>query len=105
MVSQLRIFTIADGKMDYFVQAWLKGVFPLRLKHGFTIQGAWITDEGDKFVWILSYDGPEEWHAKDAAYYASQERHALDPDPAQYITKVERHFLAPIVTTGRSGGS
>jgi hypothetical protein len=60
-ISQLRIFTIADGKMDEFVRAWLKGVYPLRIKQGFTIHGAWTLDPGDKFMWLLSYDGPEEW--------------------------------------------
>jgi hypothetical protein len=97
MVSQLRIFTIAGGKMDDFVKAWRDGVYPLRLMHGFTIDGAWILEDSDKFAWILSYDGPEEWAVKDRAYYASTDRHSVDPDPRQYIVKVESYFITPLL--------
>ena len=96
MVSQLRIFTINRGKMDQFIEAWLQGVYPLRLKHGFTIEHAWVTRERNEFLWILSYDGPEDWESKDAAYYASEERNILDPDPRQYIAKSERRFITPL---------
>ncbi len=97
MVSQLRIFTINRGQMDAFVQAWLAGVYPLRRKHGYTIDRAWMSKETNEFLWILSYDGPEEWEAKEAAYYTSTERMYLDPDPRQYIAKVEYRFLTAVV--------
>ncbi len=97
MVYQLRIFTINRGKMDEFVQAWLAGVYPLRLAHGFTIDHAWIVPESNQFMWILGYAGPEDWAAKDAAYYASAERAAVDPDPRQYIANVEQRFISFVV--------
>jgi len=97
MDSQLRMFTINRGKMDEFIEAWLQGVYPLRLRHGFTIEHAWVTKERNECYWILSYDGPEDWGSKDAAYYASQERMVLDPDPRQYIAKSERRFITPLV--------
>ena len=97
MISQLRIFTINKGKMENFLEAWLKGVYPLRLKHGFKIEAAWVITERNEFIWILSYDGPEDWKAKEAAYYASAERTTLDPDPAQYIAKSEMWFITPVL--------
>lgn len=97
MISQLRIFTINKGKLEDFLKAWTKGVYPLRLKHGFKIDGAWVIGERNEFVWIVSYDGPEDWETKEAAYYASAERGALDPDPAQYIAKVEKWFIRSVL--------
>ena len=97
MVSQLRVFTINRGKMDEFITAWLDGVYPLRLKHGFTIEDAWVTRERNEFVWVLSYAGPEDWESKDAAYYASQERIGLDPDPRQYIAKSKNRFITSVL--------
>ena len=97
MVSQLRIFTINRGRMDEFIEAWLEGVYPLRRAHGFTIENAWVTEDRNQFLWILSYDGPEEWESKDTAYYASEERNVLDPDPRQYIARSERRFITPVV--------
>ena len=101
MVSQLRRYTINRGKMDAFVEAWRAGVYPLRQKHGFTIPGAWVIRERNEFVWILAYDGPEPWESKEAAYYGSAERAALDPDPAQYIARAEQWFITSVLPGDR----
>ena len=95
-MTQIRIFTINRGKMDAFVDAWLKGVYPLRTKSGFKIERAWVVKEKNKFIWVLSYDGPEGFEAKDSAYYASEKRKILDPDPAQYIADVEKYFIEAV---------
>lgn len=91
--TQLRIFTINKGKMNVFLDAWMKGVYPLRLKHGFKVEGVWTVRDKNKFVWLLSYDGPEGFEKKDSAYYASTSRKIMDPDPAQYIADTEYYFL------------
>jgi len=91
--TQIRIFTINKGKMNEFLSAWQKGVYPLRIKNGFKIEGAWVVREKNKFIWILSYDGPDDFEAKDSAYYASQTRITLKPDPADYIADSEKYFI------------
>jgi hypothetical protein len=48
-------------------------VYPLRLKNGYRIDGAWVVKERNEFVWLLSYDG-NDLDAKEASYYASPER-------------------------------
>jgi hypothetical protein len=94
---QLRVFTINRGKLDEFTQAWRAGVYPLRRKHGFTVPVAWAVPDTNQFVWLLCYAGPEDWEAKDRAYYASEERVRLDPDPRQLIARAERWFVTPVV--------
>ncbi len=97
MTLQLRIYTINRGMMEAFTQAWRQGVYPLRLRHGYTLPGAWVIRETNQFVWLLGYDGPEAWEAKEKGYYTSPERGALDPDPAQYIARAEQYFLQMVV--------
>ena len=97
MTTQLRIYTINRGKMDDFVAAWTKGVYPLRLKHGFKIEHAAVIEERNEFVWILTYDGPEDWETKEAEYYGSEARNTLDPDPRQYIARSDMWFLQSVV--------
>lgn len=99
MPSQLRIYTINRGKMDEFVKAWLAGVYPLRRRLGYTIPSAWIIKERNEFVWVLSYEGPQDWQAREAAYYGSPERAALNPDPAQFIAQAEQWFISPVLPT------
>ena len=83
--------------MDDFVKGWTTGVYPLHLKPGFKIDHAGVVKERNEFVWIVSYDGPEDWDAKLAAYYGSPERAALDPDPAQHIARADRWFINPVL--------
>jgi hypothetical protein len=53
--------------------------------------------ETNQFFWLLCYAGPEDWEAKDKAYYASEERGNLAPDPRQFIARVERWFVVPVM--------
>lgn len=97
MTTQIRIYQIKPGKMKEWVEGWTRGVYPLRRKHGFHIPGAWVIGETNTFVWILSYEGPEGFEAKNRAYYASEDRRTLQPDPAEHIAKTDEWFVTPIV--------
>ena len=84
METQLRVYRIAAGHLDDFVDAWIAGVLPVRRKLGFEID-AWSEVDGDRFVWLVRWSGPGSFADADAAYYASPERKSLEPDPAQWI--------------------
>ncbi len=102
-VSQLRMYTIKEGKLDEFVKAWGESIYPLRLQHGFKVDGAWVIKDDNKFVWILTYDGPGDWDAKNKAYHESPERKALNPDPAQLIAHIEAKLLTPVLSRAHIG--
>lgn len=89
MEYQIRRYRIAPGKMDDFVEAWRDGVVPLRKRLGFSIQGAWVIEESNEFLWIIDYDGPEGLATANEAYYASEERRSMSPDPAQHIVDAQ----------------
>ncbi len=100
MASQLRSYVINRGKLDDFVAAWMQGIYPLRLRHGFDIPHVWINRERHEFIWLLTYDGPERWEDKEAAYYGSHERVELDPDPGQYVAQANVWFVDPVPLPG-----
>lgn len=99
MEYELRRNRIRSGEMDDFLDAWIAQVAPLRRRFGFGLFGAWVVDDKNEFVWILSYDGPDGFDAADARYYASTDRAALDPDPAQWMETVEHVRLRTILPT------
>ena len=89
MQWQLRMYGVKSGELDDFVDEWRSTVLPLRLAQGFHVLGPWVTGD-DRFVWLVGHD---ELERADAAYYASPERAALDPDPARHLDKVETLLL------------
>jgi NIPSNAP protein len=97
LVSQLRIYRIKEGRMDEWLAGWTRGVLPLRRKFGFRIDGAWVVPGENTFVWILRYDGPEGFESRDAAYYDSEDRKGLHPDPAPLIENAETHLMTPVL--------
>lgn len=92
---QLRDYEIAEGRLDDFLDAWTRGVLPLRRAAGFEVQ-AWTVPGESRFVWLLAYRGPGSFAAADLAYYETQARAALDPDPAQWIVEDRKLMLEPI---------
>ncbi len=93
MVSQLRMYRAKEGELDAFIEEWREKILPLRRKLGFTVEGAWAIRPTGEFIWILTYDGPEGFEARDAAYYASPERKAVSPDPARHLAHVETRLM------------
>lgn len=96
MTTQLRIYTINRGQLFQFAEEWQEKIRPLRLELGFRIDGAWLLEETNQFVWLLSYDGPEAWEALDDAYYISPSRLAMDPNPARLIARAEEYFVESV---------
>jgi hypothetical protein len=93
---QLRRYRVADGRLRDWLEEWAGRVRPLREAHGFKVLGAWAVEETDEFVWVIAYDGPGMFEEADAAYYASPERVALDPDPARHLVETQTDFVSEI---------
>ena len=83
MRFQLREYTIEDGRLDDFVREWREQVLPLRVSMGFSVLGPWIERDASRFVWVVGYDGDIE--EANRAYYESDVRQALHPDPARLV--------------------
>ncbi len=92
MATQLRDYRIRAGDLDTFVREWTARLAPLRRAMGFEIPAAWTVPEEDRFLWLLAHPGGwDAFEAADAAYFASPERGAMNPDPARLI-EVQRNL-------------
>lgn len=96
MTKQVRIYTINRGQLQQFAREWREKILPLRQELGFAVSGAWRLEEASQFVWVLSYEGADSWEVRDAAYYASPQRRAMDPNPARLIARAEEYFAEEV---------
>jgi hypothetical protein len=87
--TQLRTYTVREGMLDEWVERWRAEIVPLRLELGFAIGGAWVVRERNQFVWLISYDGPETFAERNAVYWASPERKAMNLDPDEYLVHTD----------------
>ncbi len=93
MILQLRTYTLKPGTMDAWRKVWRDQIKPIREGLGFTVPAAWEVPEKNQFVWLMAYNGPDDWATQDAAFHSSPERKAMTPDPAGMIVSMETHFL------------
>lgn len=97
MAMQLRDYRIRAGELNRFVEEWRTQLAPLRRACGFEIPSAWMVPEEHQFLWILVYPGGwDDFAEADAAYFASPERAALDPDPARLIEEQQTVRLTEV---------
>lgn len=78
--------------MREWLEEWRQNVLPLRRRFGFDVLGAWVSES--TFVWLLGHDA--DYDAADRAYYESDERRALDPDPARHIAEPRELRVRPV---------
>jgi NIPSNAP protein len=95
--TQVRVYRVRKGQLARFVEEWNASVRPLREHFGFRILSAWASEEDDRFAWVLAYDEEDGFAAADARYYGSDERAALDPDPARLLEATEHFMAEPLV--------
>lgn len=93
--TQLRTYTVRPGLLDEWVERWRAEIVPLRLALGFTIDGAWVDRERSQFVWLISYDGPETFAERNARYWASAERKAMNLEPDDYLVHTDDRTVEP----------
>ncbi|MER5485675.1 NIPSNAP family protein [Streptomyces sp. NPDC002812] len=90
---QLRTYTVRDGLLDAWVERWREEIVPLRLELGFEIGGAWVDRSRNQFLWLISYEGPESFTERNAVYWASPAREAMNLDPDHYLVRTEERTV------------
>ena len=96
MQEQVRIYTINKGELHQFVAEWTEKIRPLRQKLGFKIVAAWTLEATNQFLWVQRYDGEQSWEEQDQAYFASEERKAMVPNPGRLIARMEQYYADPV---------
>jgi hypothetical protein len=95
MKLQLQTYTINKGALAEWTEEWRTQLVPLREKHGFKVLEAYTVASSNQFVWLMGFEG-ENWQAADQAYFESNERKTMQPDPARLIANMENVFVDKI---------
>jgi hypothetical protein len=91
--TQLRRYTVRPERLDEWVSRWRALVVPLRLEFGFEIHGSWVDRERSEHIWVVSYEGPESFEDRNAAYWASPRREAMALDPSEYLVSEDMRVV------------
>ncbi len=90
---QLRIYSIRPGTMEEFVKGWRTHIVPVREQIGFKILHAFVNEQKNEFIWLISWEGPEGIAAANDAYASSPARKVITWNPQQYIENMDLRIL------------
>ena len=101
MIYQLRIYTINRGMMDQWVEFFNETVVPIQQKHGIKIDGEWVNEDKNQFIWIRSFANAEDMKAKEAAFHESPEWKALMDRARSHLARLDVQNMESVM--GASG--
>jgi hypothetical protein len=81
--------------MEDFLESF-KAVVAIREANQFSVDGAWVEDGSDTFIWMTTYRGEGAFDDAAQRYGQSPERQSLDPDPASFIASIDARMLRPV---------
>ena len=58
--SQLRIYTVNRGMMECWVEVFAETGVKLHEDVGIKVEGSWVNEANDQYIWIRSFDDHED---------------------------------------------
>ncbi|PKB82240.1 MAG: hypothetical protein BZY88_05110 [SAR202 cluster bacterium Io17-Chloro-G9] len=95
-VSQLRIYTINRGMMDQWVKFFTETTVPIQEKQGIKVNGMWVNEDKNQFIWIRSFADAEDVKAKEAAFNQSPEWNAVSDQARSHLARLDVQTMAPV---------
>ena len=95
MISQLRTYTVNRGMMDQWVKLFAEQLVPMQEKHGIKIDGMWVNQDKDQFIWIRSFGDADDVKAKEAAFYGSSEWQGIMDHARSHLAKTVVETMEP----------
>ncbi len=94
---QLRIYTLNRGMMEPWVKFHTETIVPIQEKLGIKVEGSWVNEDNNQYIWIRSFTDSEDVKAKEAAFYGSQEWKGGAGDLARsHLARLDPHPMRPV---------
>ena len=97
MIYQLRTYTINRGMMDQWVKFFNETVVPIQVKQGMKIEGQWVNQDRNQFIWIRSFADAEDLKAKEAAFYGAPEWKATQDQARSHLARIQVETMEPAI--------
>ncbi len=95
MISQLRIYTVNRGMMDEWAKYFKETIVPMHEKHGIKVDGMWVNEDKNQFIWIRSFADAEDVKTREASFYGSPEWNAEVDHARSHLARIVVQSMEP----------
>lgn len=88
-VYQLRTYTVNRGMMEPWVELFNGQLVGIMAQYGIEVNGAWVNQDANQFIWIRSFPNAEEVAAREAAFYGSPEWNAVMDHARSHLARIQ----------------
>ena len=95
-VCELRIYTISRGMVEPWVKFHIETLVPLLEKLGIKVEGAWVNEDNNQYIWIRTFDDAEDREAKLAAWLESPEWKSARDLVFTHLARLDVQAMRPV---------
>ena len=97
MLYQLRTYTINRGMMDAWVELFNDQLVGIQKKYGITVDGMWVNQDNNQFIWIRSFPSADEVASLEDAFYSSPEWQGVMDHARSHIARLEVQAMTSVM--------
>ena len=97
MIYELRTYTINQGMMESWIQNFNEKLVRLMGKFNIKVEGAWVNQDRNQFIWIRSFADTDDVKAKEAEILASQEWIAISDHTRSHLARTSWETMESVL--------
>ena len=97
MIYQLRTYTVNRGMMDDWVDLFNDKLVSIQNQYGINIDGMWVNEDQNQFIWIRSFNDADDVIAKEAAFYASPEWNEIMDHARSHLARIDVDTMSSVM--------
>ena len=97
MIYQLRTYTVNRGMMDAWVDLFNDRLVPIQNQYGISIDGMWVNEDQNQFIWIRSFNDADDVKAKEEAFYSSPEWNSIMDRARSHLARIQVDTMTSVM--------
>ena len=94
---QLRIYTVNRGMMEPWIKFFAETGVPFHERVGIKIEGSWVNEDNNQYIWIRTFDDAEDLEVKMTAFREAPEWKGGVRDLAfSHLARLDAHPMRPV---------
>ena len=93
---ELRIYTISRGMVEPWAKFHTGTLVPVLEQHGIGVEGSWINEDNNQYIWIRTFDDAEDREVKLEAWRESPEWKSAGDLVFTHLARLDIQAMRPV---------
>ncbi len=95
-LCELRIYTISRGMVEPWAKFHTGTLVPVLRKHGIGVEGSWVNEDNNQYIWIRTFNDAEDREVKLEAWRESPEWKSASDLVFTHLARLDIQAMRPV---------